>query len=111
MATYPALDIDYNSTRKPIENKKIDVAADGTLRSRKDYSKTVYEFSIVHPLLSTTDKDSIQTFYDANDSVTFTFNYAADSADYTLIFKGEPEAHQAIYNKWNVTMKAIGTKV
>ena len=111
MATYPVLDQSYSSTRKALNNVKTEVAADGTIRGQNNYSKTVYNFSIVHPYISDTEQASVQTFYNANSDVSFTFNYAKDGADYTLIFIGEPEFNKATANYWNVTTKAIGSLV
>ena len=109
MATYPVLDQDFSSTRKAVNNIKTEVAADGTLRAQNNYSATVYQFNVVHPYISDTEQASVQTFYNANNDVSFTFNYAKDGADYTLIFLGEPEFNKMTANYWNVTMKAMGT--
>lgn len=111
MAIYPELFQAYSSARVPVNNIKTEVAADGTVRAQNNYSATVYNFSIIHPYLTTAEKDSIQTFYNTNKALPFTFNFAKDSADYTLIFLGEPNFNKVTANYWTVTTKAIGTLV
>lgn len=109
MATYPDLDQAYESSRVALNNIKTEVAADGTLRGQNNYSATVYNFSIVHPYITTAEKESIETFYNANSDISFTFNYAKDSADYTLLFLGEPNFNKVTASFWIVTTKAIGS--
>lgn len=111
MATYPVLNQSYESTVSPIDNNKVSTSADGTLRAKVTYSETVFELNVVHPFLSTTDKDSIITFYNTNKNLNFTFNLASESQDYTCIFKSQPEVQKISSSFWNVTMKAIGTQV
>jgi len=109
MATYPVLKQSYSSTRSAISNVKIEIAADGTQRGQNNYSKTVYNFNIMHPYLTDDEQTSIQSFYDANSDIPFTFNYAKDLENYTLIFTQEPDFNKVTYNRWDVTMKAIGS--
>ena len=75
MAIYPDIAQDEESIRKPLPSVKIEVAADGALRGRENYSETIYQFTIVHSLITAAEKDSIQTFYETNNVLAFTFNY------------------------------------
>ena len=111
MATYPVIDQSPDSTRKAVDNIKVEVSADGSIRGQNFYSKTVYQLSIVHPFILEADKLLIESFYDANKDVSFTFNMDADSTDYTLIFKGEPDYKKVSKNVWLVTMNAVGSKL
>lgn len=111
MASYPVLLQDAKSRRKPVNSIKVDLAGDGTPRGRVMHSKTVYNFTVTHPLISTIDRDSIQTFYDTNKDLEFTFVWDADGLSYTLMFLGEPDPTWVAAGYWNVTMNAIGTKI
>ena len=111
MATYPVLNQDWFSTRTPVTNTKIDLSADGTVRGTTQFSNTVYDFNIKHPLITTAEKNSIQTFYDTNKNLTFSFVYDGDSATYNLVFKNEPQMVPRAPGYWDVIMSAIGNKV
>ena len=111
MALYPSLPQSYESTRSVLSHIKTDIAADGTVRAQNFYSNTVYSFSIKHPLLTDVEKNNLEMFYELNSRLNFTFEYAVDKANYTLIFQGEPQFDKVAFNYWNVTVNAIGAKI
>lgn len=110
MAIYPALNQEWSSTRNPVTNTKIDLATDGTVRGTSQFTETVYDFTIKHPLITTDQKNSIQTFYDTNKNLLFQFVYDGDSLTYDLVFKNEPTVIPRAPGYWDVMLYAIGTK-
>ncbi len=110
MAAYPTIGQGKSSKRVPISANKIDIASDGTLRARTDFSSNIYQFSIVHETITEAEKDSIESFYDTNASLNFTFTFDADLTVYECVFNNVPLSRWVGENVWLVTTTFTGAK-
>jgi len=108
MAAYPSIPIDNSTQISADGGISVDRAEDGTIRGRVSYAETVYTMKLVHTLLTSTQRDTLMTFYDTNKALSWTFTY--DSDTYTLRFMGAPQHQHLSGGWWNVTVSAIGTK-
>ena len=92
MAAFPDIDYDEGRTIVPdIDGRIIDLAYNGRGRGRNYYNRWFYG-TIPHLLISTTDRNSIWTFVDANYEIEFEWNDRVTTEQYTnCIFLARPE--------------------
>lgn len=64
MATYPS--IGMQARAEPINSRIVDVSDAGTVRSVDLGAVTAYRITVVHPLINSTDKGTLETFYSTN---------------------------------------------
>lgn len=82
MAAYPSIGLRYSI--KP-ESKQIpDISAAGTIRTVDLGEDVVYRINIEHPLIESTDKDTLLTFYSTNKASVNTITLAGDTYDITF---------------------------
>lgn len=110
MASYNDINVPVSvGTKYDADNDiTIDRADDGTVRGRVGFADTLYTFQILHSIISSTDKDAIWTFYNANKAAAWTFTYQGDT--YTLRFIAPPAETHLKGDWWKVVIRAIGTR-
>lgn len=87
MPTYPTtLKVSPSSTKSLKTDRQLDRASNGTLRGRVFYTAPKSSFSVEHEAMSTTDRDSFQTFYNTNMNLSFSFVWPQDGVTYTVMF-------------------------
>lgn len=111
MATYPDIDQSFDSSVRQDGGVSLDEADDGSLRGRSAYAENMYDLEIIHPWISTTDKNTLLTFYDTNKTAVNTFTLDADGNDYSVVFVQPPAWKKHSATHWTVTMYMRGTQV
>lgn len=86
MANYPTtLPLCEGSTEKWVDPFLLSRARDNSVKGRRTGTAKKKAFQVVHTRISQALKDSFETFYDANRSVTLTFAWI-DGTSHTVIF-------------------------
>lgn len=90
MATYPSLD-QWDGTKLVPRAGVIErMATNGTVRLRALQSGPKYDPTVVHGLLSATDRTTLLNFYTANRTTSFTFTATEDGVARTCVFAANP---------------------
>ena len=108
MSAYPTLPTRDDSVRQPRGGIQLDQAADGTIRARTLFAATVYEFTIYHQGLNSTDKDSVTSHYAANLADTFSYTWPDGSVAHTVVYTEAPLVTWAP-GGWTVEVHLTGT--
>jgi hypothetical protein len=108
MSAYPSLTHDVSSSRRPRSGLKVDVAEDGTPRARTLYSATVYDFTIVHPYQSSTNRNLVTAHYAANANGSFSYTWPDGSVAHTCVYAEAPEIEWHP-GGWTVRVQLVGT--
>ncbi len=108
MAAYPTVTTDESSTRTPRGGHRLDTAEDGTVRGRTLYAATVYEFQLIHPFLSSTNRNLILAHYATDKSSSFSYTWPDGSVAHTCVYA---ECPQVTWHPggWTVATQLIGT--
>lgn len=102
---YPSLKQALTNKETGIDDRQIDRATNGKARGRMFFTSQPKSFAVVHPGITTAEKDSVVAFRSANLSGSFDFTWANDSATYTCIFdKQPPEYTRLAGGRWDVTV-------
>lgn len=106
---YPDLPISTSSEINLQRNIAVEASDDGTVWGRDLSKNTIYQFSVVHELLTEDEKDTILNYFESNTNSTFTLTY--DGVDYDCIFSNSGFNLEIVKNGiYNVTTNLIGTK-
>ena len=108
MAAYPS--IGYTATIEPSEGRRLVIAFDGSPRIRDYQTEIWYDGTITHPLISSTDKDTILTFYTTNKDSWNTFTESVSSDVYDILLVNEPVCQHLAGDWWQVTTTWRGSK-
>lgn len=109
MATYPQTYISRTSKATPDAGIVISVAADGTLKFRKDRSTEAYAFTIVHEWLSQSEYDALLSFISTNGFGPHDFTL--HGVDYSITLSNMPEVVDYKGSLRMVQVNALGTAV
>lgn len=93
MANYPtssAMPQVLGSSEEWLDDLTVDQAVGGGARVRAMYPAKKRRFIVKH-WCSAADRATLQTFYDTNRLLTFTFTWAVDAANYTVLFEVAPK--------------------
>lgn len=107
MAAYPTVTHSDASQRIPRGGIAVDYAEDGTPRSRTLYAATVYDFDLIHPFLSSTNRDLITAHYAANINTSFSYTWPDGSVAHTVYYADAPEILWAP-GGWTVRVRLVG---
>ncbi len=86
MANYPTLPIMVGSEEEWEDDLEMDIAVNGAAKVRAFYPTKKKRFKVVHHYLTETQKNTLQTFYDANRLLVVQFLWT-DSVSYNCLFK------------------------
>ncbi len=84
MAAYPSIGYTRKSERKVISNVSGDFTGGRVLRVRA-IGEIQYEFMLAHRLITAADVSTLDTFYQTNRIIPFTFTWW-DNATYDVVF-------------------------
>ena len=92
MSDFPSYAQDKRSQRKVRDDRQVDEASNGGVRGRALYDAAKWEFTVVLPLLTDTERDAVHAHYAANRLNTFNLVWARDGVTYACIYapRGEP---------------------
>lgn len=110
MAAFPTLKQDPSTSIAPISGRSLDISTGGTIRGRDLHSETVYDITCVNILVTDAEKGTVETFYDTNKNLEFTWTYAGDSTTYDVVFVIRPQFTWTSHGFWTVTTKMRGTE-
>lgn len=109
MADYPAIPYDRNrSDFRALSGNELDRADDGTPRIRSFYAAEQFELTIVHPMISVTERDQILAFYSANKGQYVTFSRVSDSQQFSVLIIERPTDKHVSGPYWDVTVRMTG---
>lgn len=106
MADYPSFGQDISSTETLLDDIQVDRASNGLVRLRGFYDTPSKEYSVVHTL-TTTDKNTIETFYNTNRNISFGFTWVLDNSTHTCMFSAAPTLAIIGTGFWTVTNKLV----
>jgi len=106
---YPLLVQIFGSREVLDDGTVVDRATSGRPRFRSYFATLQRRFLVIHEL-DNTDRDTLMTFYNANQYVAFTFTWDADGVTYTCKFAGAPQLEpiEGIRNKVTVNLIVTG---
>lgn len=90
MAAYPFPNqVSTNSVEDWIDPVIVSRSMAGDVRGRRLQSGKKRVFTIQHDVMNASDRSTLQTFYDNNRALSFTFVWNGDGQTYTVIFADE----------------------
>lgn len=104
---YPALPIDNGSTRKPLNLGSVNLTASGSIRVRNFQDVDVFEFNVIHTLLTQSEAESIFTDWQSNRSSEFSLVWV-DGNVYSVRYKEPPSISHMRGQWWKANSKLIG---
>lgn len=105
---YPSLPIDNNSRRTTVSLGVTDYTASGIVRQRDFSAVDLYEFDVVHTLLTRAEAESIQSNWSSNKILSQTFDWI-DGNTYNIRFAAPPVLQHMTGPYWSTTVKLVGT--
>lgn len=90
MADFPALPQSPETQVTPVSGKTIDRADSGRVRGRSFYDGLSYDIDLMLSVVTETDKATLDAFYAANESETFTWEYDGDGSVFEVVFVAPP---------------------
>jgi hypothetical protein len=109
MANYPTLNYGEGSNREIDSGIIWDDAMDGTQRARTLYSEDYYTFNLSHNLITTSEKNTLLSFYSTYKTTGIVFNWPEDSNNYNVYFRSPPSIEWVGGDYWNATVTLRGT--
>ena len=95
MAAYPSIGLRHNI--KPLNPRKGDVSDAGTVRTVDLNEVTAYRIVITHPYTDSTDRATLQSFYDTNRNSVNTITIAGDTYDVQFMQDYEVESEGSAF--------------
>lgn len=89
MAAYPSFTQLLGSTEEGVDDVTLDRAVDGSVKARGFYTARKRRFKLRH-FLTSSERATLQTFYDTNRLLTVTLTWVPDGQTYTCLFQGPP---------------------
>lgn len=89
MAAYPSFSQLLASNEEGVDDLTLDRAVNGSVKARAFYTSRKRRFNLRH-YLSSSERATLQTFYDTNRLLTVTLTWVADGQAYTCLFAGPP---------------------
>jgi hypothetical protein len=90
MAAYPSFPQLIGSVEEWVDDVVLDRAVGGGVKSRSFFSAKKRRFLLKHTLDST-DRGTLQTFYDTNRALAITLVWAGNGQTYTCLFESAPK--------------------
>jgi hypothetical protein len=106
VATYPSIGLQHSIS--PATTRRVDISDAGTIRSVDLGETTVYRIRLTHPILNSTDRDTLIAFYAANKNAVNEITLAGSTYDVHFIGDYEVESISAAY--FNLSVELVGTK-
>ena len=106
MAAYPS--IGMRTSKRPRNNRiSTDVTDAGGIRLVDTGATDVFEITVEHPLINSTDRTTFWTFYNTNRATSNTITLGGTS--HTVYFSEYPSEEQINGSFWNITVKLVGS--
>jgi hypothetical protein len=106
MAAYPSIGLRHDI--RPLTARRVDVSDAGTIRSVDLGDETVYRIAITHPVINSTDRDTLLAFYVANRNAVNTITLAGST--YDTQFEGDYAVESISADYFNLSVGLVGVK-
>lgn len=106
MAAYPSYG--YKLELTPDDGRQLIRSVSGEPRIKDYFDDVWYTANVVHPCLSTSDKDTLIAWYATNKDFWNTFTESVSSIDYTMLISNEPTTRHLAGDWWEVTTSWVG---
>ena len=104
MAAYPS--IGMRTSRKPFNTRTaVDVSDAGGVRLADTGSTDVFEVTVEHPLVDSTDRATFWSWFATNRLTSNTITL--DGTSYTCYVKDYPNEERLNSTRWNITVSLI----
>jgi len=107
MASYPDIDFELESEAEPLNGHEVDIAEDGTIRSRISFTHQPFDFTVKHRWIPYSDIETLQDFYTDNKYLTIQLTWK-DSLVYDCVFTAPPRFNRIRGPHWEATFKLRG---
>lgn len=105
---YPAYPQERASRETRLSGRQLDRSTNGRPRVRAFYAAPKKEFTVVHPVLTTAEKEALEAFIAANASNAFDFRWGTDGVTYSVLLgQVEPDYLQVAVGRWSVTVNLV----
>lgn len=83
MATYPDLDLSFQSTRETDGGVSLQLSPNGEPFTQSHFANNWFVFTLIHPLIPSSDKNTLETFWATNRDLAFDLTpYKKDNVNY-----------------------------
>lgn len=106
MAAYPSIALQHDI--RPKYDRRIDSSASGTIRGVDLGDATVYTITLTHPIINSTDRGTLQTFYNTYKAASNTITLAGDA--YDVVFKSDYRVESVSASWFTLSVTMEGTK-
>jgi len=108
MAAYPLTNVLRKGSQEEwLDDLVADRTVNGAVKVRALYSGKKRRF-ILHHLLNSTERATLQTFYDTNRLLTITMTWPVDNVTYTCVFAKPPHlSHGSVLSDVDVELLQI----
>lgn len=106
MAAYPS--IGMRTSKRPINSRTtVDRSDAGGLRLVDTGATDLFEITVEHPLINSTDRTTFWTFFNTYRTTSNTITLGGTS--HTVWFSEYPAEEQINGSYWNITVKLVGS--
>jgi len=95
-------------TISPRNSRRVDVSDAGTVRLVALSEETAFTIDITHPIIDSTDRDTLLTFYQTNKNNTNTITLAGST--YDVLFAGDYAVESVSASYYTLSVTLVGTK-
>lgn len=106
MAAYPSIGLKH--TISPLTQRVVDVSDAGTIRTVDLSVGVAYAISIEHPLISSSEVTTLESFYSTNKTSSNTITLRG--VTYNFLFQGAYTIQSVNSSFYNASIKIIATK-
>lgn len=115
MSTILSAPISEGSVRRPIQRMRTDLMEDGTARGTIATRELHYELRVLWENRPRADVDTVEAFFDANKTTTFTYTWPLGLYDlsdqYRVSFRRDPVFQTVPGDNWNIELLLVGRKI
>ncbi len=106
MAAYPSIGLQHDI--RPLTARRVDVSEAGGIRSVDLGDATVYRIALAHPVINSTDRDTLLAFYVANKNAVNTITLAGST--YNTHFESDYAVESISAAYFNLSVNLVGVK-
>lgn len=106
MATYPSIGLTHDI--RPRTARRMSVSDSGAVRIVDLGESTVFDIAITHPIINSTDRDTLLAFYASYKDVSNEITLAGDT--YTVYFTGDYRIESVSASYFTLSVELVGTR-
>ena len=105
MAAYPSIALQHDI--RPANPRRVSISDAGTVRLVSLGEATAYTIRLVHPIINSTDRDTLLTFYSTNKNNANTITLAGSGYNIYFLSDYEVESVSASFFTLSVTVAGV----